>query len=219
MRGARTAGWCLACLVLSRAGVAAAAETVTAARPVNRIVVAADVGGGWTQAGFRYGGRDAVLSAPAFNAKALIGYRSGALDGGFVAGGLITSSFNGDLSPGQPTPATPDSLRLAHAGGFGTWHPRAAQRLSLGGRMEAAVAWLPRTEAAVPAPLATAAIATATAYGAIGALDASYEALQTPRLSVIVGAELFAGVLRGEWGSAMYLLPRGAGASLGVRWQ
>jgi hypothetical protein len=198
---------------------AAAAEAVTVARPASRIIGSADIGGGWTQAGFRYDGQDVVLSAPAFSAKAQVGYRSGTFDGGLVAGGLITSSFNGDLSPGQPTPRTPESLRLAHAGAFATWHPGAAQRLSLGGRMEAAVAWLPRTEAAVPAPFASAAIATATVYGGIGALDASYEMLCTPRASVILGAELFAGALRGEWVSSMYLLPRGAAASLGVRWQ
>jgi hypothetical protein len=43
-------------VVLSSAVATAAAEAVTVARPPDRIVVSADVGGGWTRAGFRYGG-------------------------------------------------------------------------------------------------------------------------------------------------------------------
>jgi hypothetical protein len=211
-------GWGVALLVLSSAGVASAAEAVAVARPAERIVVSADVGGGWTQAGFRYGATDAVVSAPSFNAKALVGYRTGNVDLGFVAGGLVTSSFNGDYASGQPTPRTPDSLRLAHAGGFATWHPAWAERFAIGGRVEAAYAWLPQTEAAVRGTAATAVIATATVYGGIGALDASYALISTPRVGVIVAAELFAGALRGDWVSPIYLYPRGGAASVGLRW-
>jgi hypothetical protein len=160
------------------------------------------------------------LSAPTFNAKAMVGYRAGALDVGFVTGGLLTSSFAADATSAQPAPVPPDSLRLVHAGGFVGWRPSRAQRLSIGGRLEGAYAWLPRTSAYPAFPGAgEAAVGTATAYGAIGAFDVAYAPISTPRASVVIGLELFAGALRGEYGDSLRILPRGAAASVGVRWQ
>ena len=105
-----------------------------------------------------------------------------------------------------------------HAGGFVNWRPARAQKLSIGGRVEAAYAWLPGTMGNAPFG-AAATISTATAYGGLGALDVAYAAVSSPNVSLVIGVELYAGALRGGDSWDLPLSPRGAAASVGLRWR
>jgi hypothetical protein len=52
----------------------------------------------------------------------------------------------------------------------------------------------------------------------MGALDASYVLVSSPRVGVVVAAQLFAGALRDGGMYPMKLFPRGGAASIGLRW-
>lgn len=185
------------------------------------LVIAADVAGGWTQVGFRYGAVSEVVSAPAIDVRATVGYRIGAVEIGVTAGELHTAGFN-EVGEGQPTPRTPASLQLAHAGVFAGWHPSRFPRLVLQGRLEAAYGWLPglRWMPMSSLPLDAFAIAfTGTTVGGTSSVALSYLPVVAERLSVAVGCELFAGELRGSGlGTDIAASPRGAAVSVALRW-
>jgi hypothetical protein len=196
-------------------GVARAAETVASKPPETGPVVDAAAGGGWTQLGFRYG-TDAIVSAPSFEGAVRVGYRVGPLDAGATTGVLLTTSLR-DVAPGQPTPRTPDTMTLAHAGAFSGWHPARLRPMGLHARAELAYAWLTQVQANVPAPFAFATIRTHTALGGLAGVGASYAWNLSGRTSLVAALDGYAGLLRGD--GSLQIIPRGLVASLGFDWR
>jgi hypothetical protein len=187
-----------------------AGETIVAPAQETGPVVNASVGGGWTQVGFR-NGQEAVVSAPSFEGALAFGYRVGAFDAGATLGLVQTTSLR-DVGPHDPTPFTPQSMTLTHAGGFVPWHPAGLPSLAVRARAEIGYAWLPE----VPAYCLTcqAIIATRTVLGGLGGAGVSYAWLWSGRVSGIAALDAYAGLLRGD--APLQIVPRGIVASIGI---